>query len=72
MVVINGEKDGDFKEDYRKKILELCTSIKNVYPIFYLETRGLSKLWNTLLITSDSDNLLILNDDIEIHSADIF
>jgi hypothetical protein len=72
MVVINGEKNGDFKEDYRKKILELCTSIKNVYPIFYLETRGLSKLWNTLLITSNSDNLLILNDDIEIYSSDIF
>jgi predicted glycosyltransferase involved in capsule biosynthesis len=29
-------------------------------------------MWNTALIASDSDNLLILNDDIEILNSDIF
>tara|TARA_R110000782_G_scaffold212150_2_gene300268 strand:- start:96 stop:653 length:558 start_codon:yes stop_codon:yes gene_type:complete len=43
-----------------------------VFPTFFLETRGLSKMWNTLLIMSYHDNVLMLNDDIEIHSSDIF
>ena len=71
-VVINGEKDGYFDEEYRVNILKLCMENTNVFPIFYVETRGLSKMWNTALIASDIDNVLILNDDIEILTLDIF
>lgn len=69
---INGEKDSEFDEEYRKKILDLCSSLSNVYPIFFVEVRGLSKMWNTLLIHSTKDDVLILNDDIEVLSENMF
>lgn len=71
-LIINGEKDGDFDETYRKNILSLCTQYNYVYPVIFVETRGLAKMWNTALIFSGSDNVLMLNDDIEIHSDVIF
>lgn len=72
IIIINGEKDGYFNEEYRKKILKLCLNHDNVYPIFYIETRGLSKMWNNVLINSVSDFCLLLNDDIEIRSDNLF
>ena len=69
IIAINGEKDGNFSEDYRKDILKLCSSFDKIYPFFYIETRGLCKLWNTILINSDSHNSIILNDDLEIYSG---
>jgi glycosyltransferase involved in cell wall biosynthesis len=72
LLCINGEKDSNFDEEYRKKILSLCSSHTNVYPIFFIETRGLSKLWNTLVIHSTKDNILLLNDDIDIYTDEIF
>jgi hypothetical protein len=69
---INGEKDSNFSENYRQKILSLCINYKNVFPIFFVETRGLSKMWNTLLIHSTKENLLILNDDINVTSNNMF
>lgn len=69
---INGEKDSNFSEEYRQKILSLCLEYKNVFPIFFVETRGLSKMWNTLIIHSTKDDLLILNDDINVISDNVF
>lgn len=69
---INGEKDSQFDENYRKKILTLCNNNPNVYPIFFVETRGLSKMWNTLIIHSTKENILILNDDIELVNENMF
>ena len=56
----------------RKKVLNLCSQYENVYPIFFIELRGLSKMWNTCIIHSTTDDVLILNDDIHIHSKAIF
>ena len=69
---INGEKDSDFNEEYRVKILNLCSSHPNIYPIFFAETRGLSKMWNTLIIHSTKDDILILNDDIDLVTDNMF
>jgi hypothetical protein len=69
---INGEKDSSFNEDYRKNILSLCLSQPNVFPIFFVETRGLSKMWNTLIIHSTKENTLILNDDIDLVNKNMF
>lgn len=69
---INGDYNKKFNEEYRKKILKLCSDYTNIYPIFFPEQRGLSKLWNTSIIHSPTDWCLILNDDIEIHTNDIF
>jgi hypothetical protein len=69
---INGEKDSSFNEDYRKNILSLCLTQPNVFPIFFVETRGLSKMWNTLIIHSTKENTLILNDDIDLVNENMF
>lgn len=69
---INGEKDSNFSEEYRKKILNLCIENSNVYPIFFVETRGLSKMWNTLIIHSTKSDILILNDDINLVNDNMF
>lgn len=72
IICVNGEKDGEFNENYRKKVLTLCCLHENVFPIFFIETRGLSKMWNTIINTSEQQNILMLNDDIEIHNEDLF
>ena len=72
ILIINGEQEGNFDETYRQNILKVCLQYENVFPVFYIETRGLSKMWNTVVITSNTDNVLILNDDIEIQTKDIF
>ena len=64
ILVINGEKDGKFIDEYRKNLLQFIVNYENVFPIFFLEIRGLSKLWNTGIIHSISDDVLILNDDV--------
>jgi hypothetical protein len=71
-IIINGEKDGRLNDDYLKKMLSLCSKYNQVYPVFFQETRGLSKMWNTAIVNSFYDNILLLNDDIEIKSQDIF
>lgn len=72
LICVNGEKDSNFDETYRKNILNLCSEYTNVYPIFFIETRGLSKMWNTLSIHSTSGDVLILNDDIKVSSDNMF
>lgn len=69
---INGEKDSNFDENYREKILKLCLEHSNVFPIFFVETRGLSKMWNTLIIHSTKNDILILNDDIDLVNDNMF
>ena len=64
IVAVNGEHNRDFGEDYRKRILEFLSTQKNVYPVFFPRFRGLSKLWNTIIIHATYDHILILNDDI--------
>lgn len=66
IVAVNGEHNKDFGEDYRKKILEFLSTRKNVYPVFFPRFRGLSKLWNTIIIHATHDHILMLNDDIMI------
>ena len=71
-LIINGEKNGNFNEEYRVNVLKLCASYENVFPVFFVETRGLSKLWNTAIIMSEVNDILILNDDISINTNEIF
>jgi hypothetical protein len=71
-LAINGEKNSQFDESYRQQILKLCLSYENIFPIFFTEIRGLSKLWNTLIVHSSKEDILLLNDDINIYSSNIF
>lgn len=72
ILIVNGEKDGKTSDDYMKKIFSLCGEYKQIYPTLFLETRGLSKMWNTIVVQSPYDNILILNDDIEITNPELF
>jgi hypothetical protein len=72
LLMINGEKDGDFDNKYRLMILKLCAGFENIYPNFFIETRGVAKLWNSAIILSASENLLILNDDLELKMPNLF
>jgi hypothetical protein len=66
IVTVNGEYGKSFSELYRQNMLSFLSDKKNVYPVFFPEFRGLAKLWNTILIHSTSDFVLILNDDVSI------
>jgi glycosyltransferase involved in cell wall biosynthesis len=72
IVVINGNYQQSFDDEYRKSILKLCLEYQNVYPIFFPEQRGLAKLVNTLCIHSTTDWTVILQDDLELTSDDFF
>jgi glycosyltransferase involved in cell wall biosynthesis len=72
IIAINGDYNLDFSEEYRLDILKLCLENFNVYPIFFPEQRGLSKLWNTLAIHSKNDWVLLLNDDVKITGPELF
>ena len=72
ILVINGNYNEDFNEDYRSKILSYCASKSRIFTIFFPEFRGLSKLWNTGIIHSVTDNVLVLNDDISILNKAFF
>ena len=72
LLAINGNYLLDFDEEYRQKILSLCQKYERIFPIFFPEQRGLSKLWNTLVVHSKTDWNLILNDDVEITLGEVF
>jgi len=66
IIYVNGEKEGLFEEEYRKKVLNLSSKFSAVYPSFFIETRGLAKMWNSIIISSPSEHIVLLNDDIKI------
>lgn len=68
IVAVNGENNRPFSNEYRNKLLKYIADHDNVYPIFFPEFRGLSKLWNTIAIHATHDHVLMLNDDIMVDS----
>jgi len=72
LIAVNGDYNQEFNNDFRKQILDLCLKFDNVFPIFFPEQRGLSKLWNTLVIHSKQDWCLLLNDDVELDNDEVF
>lgn len=68
IVAINGEHEREFGEEYRGRVLECIARHRNVYPVVFPRFRGLSKLWNTVIVHATGDPILMLNDDIMIRS----
>lgn len=66
IVAVNGENNRPFSNEYRSKLLKYIGDYDNVYPIFFPQFRGLSKLWNSIAIHATHDYVLMLNDDIMI------
>lgn len=72
ILTINGNYNEKFNQKYRQEILQFISQNDNIFPIVYPEFRSLSKLWNTCLINSSNDLVLILNDDISILDESFF
>ena len=71
IVAVNGEHDTAFDEQYRSRILAFLSGQPSVFPVFFPRFRGLSKLWNTIMIHATHDHVLMLNDDIMISSSKV-
>lgn len=69
IVYVNGQYDKEFNQEYRKNILELMSNHKNVFPIMSPYFKGLSKIWNSIIVNSSNNNIFILNDDIWLDDA---
>lgn len=72
IVTVNGEHRESFSEEYRSEMLTFLASQPLVFPVFFTQFRGLSKLWNTILIHASSDHVLLLNDDVTINKTNFF
>src|SRR6266498_1561549 len=68
VVAINGEHEREFGEEYRRRVLECIALHRNVYPVVFPRFRGLSKLWNSIIVHATGDPILMLNDDIMIRN----
>jgi hypothetical protein len=66
IVAINGEHHQAFGEEYRRQILEFMAVHPRVFPVVFPQFRGLSKLWNSIVIHASHPHILMLNDDIMI------
>jgi glycosyltransferase involved in cell wall biosynthesis len=69
IVAINGEHQQPFSEEYRRRILECAAMHRRVFPVVFPQFRGLSKLWNSIVIHASQDYVLMLNDDIMINGT---
>lgn len=69
IVTINGNYREPFDQHYREKMLRFLADYDRVYPVFFTEFRSLAKLWNSCLIHSQTNYLLLLNDDIFIEDS---
>jgi hypothetical protein len=68
VIAVNGENNRPFGKEYRSNLLKYIADYDNVYPVFFPQFRGLSKLWNSIAIHATHDHVLMLNDDIMIES----
>lgn len=66
IVAVNGEHERAFDEEYRRRILESIARHRNVFPVVFPRFRGLSKLWNSIIVHATGDHVLMLNDDVMI------
>lgn len=69
LVFINGLTNLPFDEEYRKNILEFIAPFKNTFPIVFPEFKSNSKFWNMACQMVTSDNVLILQDDIDMEDT---
>jgi len=72
VVTVNGNFNEPLDESYRSESLKFFSAYSNIYPIYFTELRGLAKMINTIFINSRTENVLILNDDLEIAGSEFF
>jgi len=72
IVCVNGEYRSSFDNTYRSNVLRFMSNYENIFPTCYPNFRSLSKLWNTILINSSNNRVLLLNDDVGINTHIFF
>jgi hypothetical protein len=65
VIAVNGNNEELMDENYRKDILDFCSSIPRCYPIVCPEFKSLAKLWNTLVLFSRTEYNFVICDDVE-------
>ena len=72
IVVVNGEHNQLFDQEYRRDMLNFLSEFDNVYPIILTQHRSCSKLWNTALLNATNDLCLRIDDDVTIPNDSFF
>jgi len=67
IIAVNGHYEKEAQLKYIQEISEYCSQFPNVKLITHTEAVGLSKIWNEIIAISDSDNVMILNDDLDVN-----
>lgn len=70
IVAVNGEHEREFGEEYRSNVMDCIRRHRKTYPIVFPRFRGLSKLWNSIIVHASCDHILMLNDDVMIERPD--
>lgn len=66
-VVINGDFYKSNRNIKLQKFIQALGNFTDVYPTAFSTFHGCAELWNTGIVNADSENYLILNDDIHIY-----
>lgn len=66
IVFANGPHNKEFDETYRKNVGLFCSLCPKTFLITNPSFRGLSKIWNTCINSTNGDYILILNDDVSL------
>lgn len=69
-MTVNNNYKAKFNNKYRRNLLRFLSKIEDCHPCFFPSFTSLSKMWNTLIINSSSEYILILNDDIILKNRD--
>ncbi len=64
--IINGHPDRTLQINYLKKVTTFLEGFQNVRYLTYDLHQSLSKCWNQLVILSNTEKVLILNDDTQV------
>lgn len=71
VLVVNGNNDEAMPDIYRQDMLGLAKQYDNVYPIVCPEFKSLCKLWNTVVIFSRTEHILLIGDDVAFNNGQI-
>ena len=64
IVMVNADNEKDMSEGYRNDLMQYCASTPACFPTFYPEFKSLPKMWNSAVISSKTEHILLLNDDL--------
>lgn len=66
IIIANGHVRQKNQMKYLKRIRNFCQKYPKIELISYMEPKGLSHLWNTIIDRASNSKVLLLNDDIQI------